>query len=159
MSPLVLGRAGAAACATLLGSLALVPVFSSAAWFIPVSAAVLVVLAGGLLLRAAGPAVWRTLTGGRPVPGGTGRAGAALVPVGQFLLLMCLLTALYSPARALAGVLPTRSSLVQLAGVLADGGAEMREQATPALTLTGLVALTTLFVGVVALAVLIVGAL
>ncbi len=151
MNPQVLGTAVAAACATLLGSLALVPVFSSAAWLLPVAAAVLVVLAGGLLLRAAGPAVWTSLTDGRPVPGGAGRAGAALVPVGQLLLLTCLLTALYSPTRAVAGILPTRASLVQLAAVLADGVAEMREQATPALALTGLLALTTLFVGVVAL--------
>ena len=152
MNPQVLSGALAAACATLLGSLALVPVFSSAAWLLPVTGAVLVVLAGGVLLRAAGLAVWTRLTDGRTVPGRVGRAGAALVPVGQLLLLTCLLTALYSPTLALAGTLPTRASLGQLAAVLADGVAEMREQATPALALTGLLALTTLFVGVVALA-------
>ena len=74
----------------------------------------------------------------------------AAVPVGQLLLLACLLTALYAPDRALVGVLPTRGSLRQLAGVLVDGTAEMREQATPALALTGLLALTTLFVGLIA---------
>jgi transglutaminase-like putative cysteine protease len=37
--------------------------------------------------------------------------------------------------------------------VLADGSAEVREQATPALTLAGLLALTTLFVGIVAVVV------
>ena len=47
--------AGAAALATLLGAFALTPVFSSLAWLLPVVAVVLVVLAGGLLLRVGGP--------------------------------------------------------------------------------------------------------
>jgi transglutaminase-like putative cysteine protease len=145
-----LGSAVVAAVATLLGSLALLPVFSSSAWLLPVFAAVVVVLAGGVLLRTAGPAVWAALTGGRPVPGTASGVGVVLVPVGQLVLLACLLTALYAPARAVAGVLPTRASLLQLAGVLTDGMAEMREQATPALALTGLLALTTLFIGLVA---------
>ena len=146
-----LGSAVAAAVATLLGALALVPVFSSAAWIPPVAAAVVVVLAGGLLLRAAGPPLWARLTAGRPVPGVVSGMGTAVVPVGQLLLLGCLLTALYAPTEAVAGVVPTSGSLVQLAGVLSDGMAEMREQATPALALTGLLALTTVFVGLVAL--------
>ena len=45
-------RAVVAAVATMLGSVALTPVFSSAAWLPPVAAVVLAVLAGGLLLRA-----------------------------------------------------------------------------------------------------------
>jgi hypothetical protein len=147
-----LGSAVVAAVAMLLGSLALTPVFSSAAWLPPVAAAVVVVLAGGLLLRAGGPAVWASLTGNRPVPRTLRGLGVAAVPVGQLLLLSCLLTALYAPDRAIAGVLPTRSALRQLVGVLADGTAEMREQATPALALTGLLGLTTLFVGLVAVA-------
>ena len=84
------------------------------------------------------------------MPGAVSGLGVALVPVGQLLLLACLLTALYAPDRAVAGVLPTRASVRQLAGVLTDGMAEMREQATPALALTGLLALTTLFLGLVA---------
>ena len=145
-----LGCAVVAAVATLLGALALVPVYSSWAWLPPVAASVVVVLAGGLLLRATGPALWAAVAGGRPVPAVLGGVGVVLVPVGQLLLLACLLTALYAPARAVAGVLPTRESLTQLAGVLSDGMAEMREQATPALALTGLLALTTLFLGLVA---------
>lgn len=150
MSGRDLGSAVAAAAATLLGSLVLLPVFSSLAWLPPAAAAVVVVLAGGLLLRAAGPTAWAVTTGGRPVPGVLAGLGVVLVPVGQLVLLTCLLTALYTPARAVAGVVPTRGSLRQLAGVLTDGTAEMREQATPALALTGLVALTTLFLGLVA---------
>ena len=150
MNPRELASAVGAAVATLLASLALVPVFSSTAWLPPVAAAVVVVLAGGILLRAAGPAGWSALTGGRAVPTWIRGTGVAAVPAGQLLLLTCLLTALYAPDRALLGFLPTRSSLGQLAGVLADGTAEMREQATPALALTGLLALTTLFVGLIA---------
>jgi transglutaminase-like putative cysteine protease len=147
-----LGSAVVAAVAILLGSLALTPVFSSAAWLPPVAAAVVVVLAGGLLLRAGGPAVWASLTRNRPLPRVVRGLGVTAVPVGQLLLLACLLTALYAPDRSFAGILPTRTSVRQLVGVMVDGTAEMREQATPALALTGLLALTTLFVGLVAVA-------
>ncbi|TFV81426.1 DUF3488 and transglutaminase-like domain-containing protein, partial [Blastococcus sp. CT_GayMR16] len=145
--------AGAAATATVLGACALTPVFSSAAWLLPVVAVVLVVLAGGLLLRVGGPALWARLTHGRPVPGRIAALGVALVPAGQLFLVLSLLTARYSPGEAFGGVFPTRDSLAQLAAVLADGGAELREQATPALPLTGLLAMTTLFVGLVAVVV------
>ena len=70
-----LGSAVVAAVATLLGALALAPVFSSFAWLLPVVAAVVVVLAGGVLLRTAGPAAWAGLTGGRPVPGAVSGLG------------------------------------------------------------------------------------
>jgi transglutaminase-like putative cysteine protease len=142
--------AGAAALATVLGAFALSPVFSSAAWLPPVLAVVLVVLAGGLLMRVGGPALWARLTHGRPVPGRIAAAGVALVPFGQLLLVLCLLTARYAPGEAVAGVLPTQGSLVQLVAVLSEGAAEIREQATPALPLTGLLALTALFVAVLA---------
>jgi hypothetical protein len=142
--------AGAAALATLLGALALTPVYSSAAWLLPVVAVVLVVLAGGLLLRVGGPALWARVAPGRPVPGRLAAAGVALVPVGQLLLVLALMTARYAPDRALLGVLPTRASLADLAGVMVNGGAELREQATPALALTGLLAMTTAFVGLIA---------
>ncbi|MCW2533640.1 MAG: Transglutaminase-like enzyme predicted cysteine protease [Blastococcus sp.] len=145
--------AGAAALATVLGACALTPVFSSAAWLLPVVAVVLVVLAGGLLLRVGGPALWARLASGRPVPGRVGALGVALVPVGQLLLVFALLTARYAPGGAIGGVIPTRASLAELAGVLANGGAELREQATPALPLTGLLAMTTLFVGLIAVVV------
>ncbi|HEY0401922.1 MAG TPA: DUF3488 and transglutaminase-like domain-containing protein [Blastococcus sp.] len=142
--------AGAAALATVLGACALTPVFSSAAWLPPVVAVVLVVLAGGLLLRVGGPALLARLAPGRPVPGRVAALGVALVPLGQLLLILALLTARYAPGKALLGVVPTRASLAQLAAVLANGGAELREQATPALPLTGLLAMTTLFVGLIA---------
>jgi hypothetical protein len=145
--------AGAAALATLLGALALTPVFASTAWLLPVMAVVLVVLAGGLLMRVGGPALWSLVAPGRPVPGRLAAVGVALVPIGQLLLVLALLTARYAPDNAWLGVVPTRTSLRELAGVLANGGAELREQATPALALTGLLAMTTVFVGVIAVVV------
>ena len=145
--------AGAAATATILGACALSPVFSSAAWFLPVVATVLVVLAGGLLLRVGGAALWARLTHDRPVPGRLGAVGVALVPLGQLFLVLALLTARFTPADAFAGVIPTPTSLADLAAVLADGSAELREQATPALPLTGLLAMTTVFVGLIAVVV------
>ena len=147
------GTATAAAVATLLGAFALTPVFTSGAWFPPVLATVVVVLAGGLLLRTAGPALWSRLSGRRLVPSRLGVLGVPLVPLGQLTLVCCLLTALYAPDGALAGILPTPTSLAALAGVLGDGSAEMREQTTPALALHGLLALTVILVGFVAVAV------
>jgi hypothetical protein len=145
--------AGLAALATLLGACALTPVFSSAAWLPPVVAVILVVLAGGLLLRVGGRAAWARLGQGRPVPGRLAAVGVGLVPLGQLLLVLALLTARYAPHDAFLGVLPTRTSLADLSAVFAVGGAELREQATPALALTGLLAMTTAFVGVIAVVV------
>ncbi|MCV2491390.1 DUF3488 and transglutaminase-like domain-containing protein [Geodermatophilus sp. YIM 151500] len=145
--------AGAAAGATLLGSCALVPVFTTRAWLPPVLAVVLVVWGGGLLLRHGGPAGWDRVTRERPVPERVRAVATALVPGAQVLLLLCLLTTLWAPDGAWAGVLPTGESLDGLRGVLADGTVELREQATPALPLTGLLALTTLLVGLVAVVV------
>jgi hypothetical protein len=140
----------AAAVATLLGAVALTPVYTSAAWLPPVLAVVLTVLAGGLLLRAAGPALWARLVPGRGPSDRVTALGVTLVPLGQLALVLCVLTALFAPGRAVLGVVPTTRSVEQLAGVLADGTAEMQEQATPALPLTGLLALTAVFVGLLA---------
>jgi hypothetical protein len=150
MSAADVRSAGAAACATLLGALALTPVYSSAAWLLPVVAVVLVVLAGGLLLRVGGPALWSRVAPGRPVPGRVAAAGVALVPLVQLFLVLALLTARWAPTGALLGVIPTRRSLTALAVVMGNGGAELREQATPALALPGLLAVTTVFVGLLA---------
>jgi transglutaminase-like putative cysteine protease len=146
-------RSVAAAAATLLGTFALTPVFTSFAWLAPVTAVVLTVLAGGLLLRAGGAALSSGRRAGPPSGGRAAGAALGLVPVGQLLLVLCLLTALHAPAEAFAGVLPTPSSLAQLGTVLSEGSAEMREQATPALPLTGLLALTTVLVALIAVTV------
>ncbi|MFD2092234.1 transglutaminaseTgpA domain-containing protein, partial [Blastococcus deserti] len=140
----------AAAVATLLGAAALTPVYTSAAWLAPVVAVVLTVLAGGLALRAGGAALEARYRHGRAAPARSTALGIALVPAGQLALLLCVLTALFAPADALAGAVPTSQSLRQLAAVLAEGSAELHEQATPALPLPGLLALTALFVGLIA---------
>jgi hypothetical protein len=143
----------AAAVATMLGACALTPVYDSTGWVLPVLAVVLVVLAGGLLLRLGAPALWARALPGRRVPRRLAAAGVALVPVGQLLLVLCLLTARYASREAVLGVLPTRESLAQLGSVLDSGTREIQEQGTPALALRGLVALTVVFVAVIAVVV------
>ncbi len=142
--------AGTAAAATLLGAAALTPVYTSAAWLTPVLAVVLTVLAGGLLLRVGTAGLVARLTRGGTPAAGWAALGVLLVPIGQLLLLLAVLTALFAPAEAVAGVVPTAGSIEGLAAVLADGTAELQEQATPALPLTGLLALTAVFVGLIA---------
>ncbi|MGY1643347.1 transglutaminase family protein [Geodermatophilus sp. SYSU D00703] len=147
------GTTLAAAVATALGALALVPVYTDRSWLPPVLAAVAVVAVGGLVLRGAGALLERRLFGDRPASGVWVALGVPLVPLGQLALLLCLLTALFAPARAAAGWLPTGESGADLVSVLVDGTAELREQSTPALPLTGLLALTTVMVGLVAVVV------
>jgi transglutaminase-like putative cysteine protease len=142
------GTALAATAAVLLGALALDPVFAARGWLGPVFLAVSVVGLGGAALRSG---VGRLLAD-RP-PSRPAAALAAAVPLVQALLVLCLLTAMYAPRHDFAGVLPTTTSMRDLGAVLADGMAEIQEQATPALPLTALVALTTVFVALVALAV------
>ncbi|TFV52430.1 transglutaminase domain-containing protein, partial [Geodermatophilus sp. DF01-2] len=147
------GTALAAAAATALGTFALVPVFTTRDWLPPVLAAVVAVAGAGVLLRAAGAALPDRLAGDHPAPSWwTGLVGVG-VPVGQLAVLACVLTALFAPADAWGGWLPTEDSLADLAAVLADGTVELREQSTPALPLTGLLTLTTLLAGLVAVAV------
>ena len=142
------GTAVAAAIAVLLGALALDPVFAARTWLAPVGLAVAVVGLGGAALRG-GLARLLAADGTSRLAGAPG----ALVPLGQAVGVLCLLTVLFAPDDAFAGILPTPTSVGALGSVLADGMTEIREQATPALPLTGLVALTTLFVALIALAV------
>jgi transglutaminase-like putative cysteine protease len=143
----------AAAVATGLGAWALGPVFTRPAWMPPSLAAVAVVAVTGLALRAAGPALWAWASGGRALPARVAAVGVPLVPLGQLAALLCLMTLLFSPAGAVGGWLPTPDSLADLGAVLTDGSAEVREQSTPALPLTGLLALVVLLVGIVAVVV------
>ncbi len=145
--------AAAAAGATLLGSLALLPVFTTTAWLRPVLTVVLAVWLGGLALRRGGPALWERLAPGRAVPRALAAGGVVLVPLVQLGLALTVLTVFYAPDDAWWRLVPTPTSLRDLAGVLVDGSAELQEQATPALPLTGLVALTTVLVALVAVAV------
>ena len=110
-------------------------------------------LAGGLLLRAGGPALWAGLTAGPPGAAAWSAGWAwPLVPVGQLLLLACLLTALYAPGGAFAGVLPTRASLGSSPGCWPTARRRCASRPPRPWPLTGLLALTTLFVGLIAVA-------
>ncbi len=143
------GTTVAAAVATALGTLALVPVFTDGDWLPPVLAAVVAVAAGGLLLRVGGAA----LAGDRAAPGWWTALVAVAVPFGQLVVLACVLTALFAPEQAWGGWLPTGGSLADLGTVMAEGTVELAEQSTPALPLTGLVMLTTLLAGLIAVVV------
>ena len=147
------GTAIAAAVAVLLGALALEPVFAALSWLPPVVLVVAAVALGGIALRAGARLLADRRGPDRPVPPLLAGLGRALVPAGQLVLVLVVLTRVFTPTHLWAGVVPTRRSVTDLAGLLADGMAEIQEQATPALALTGLVALTTLFVALVALAV------
>ncbi|MDP9430877.1 MAG: DUF3488 and transglutaminase-like domain-containing protein, partial [Actinomycetota bacterium] len=147
------GTTLAAAVATALGTLALVPVFAGGNWLPPVLTAVVAVAAGGLLLRGAGAVSAGRMAGNRALPGWWTALVAVAVPFGQLLVLVCTLTALFVPDRAWGGWLPTGRSLGDLRAVLTTGTVELAEQSTPALPLAGLVALTTLLVGLVAVVV------
>ena len=92
------------------------------AWLPPVLAVVLVVLAGGLLLRAGGPALWARATarpsGARPAV----RGGRRARPVRPAVPRRCACSPRCTPraTRSPACCRP-RTSLADLAGVLADG--------------------------------------
>ncbi|MCZ2814728.1 transglutaminase family protein [Modestobacter sp. VKM Ac-2984] len=144
------GTGIAVAVAVLLGALALDPVFVARTWLLPVTMVVAAVGLGGVALRALLDRLVDDAEDDGPWWSGPARLA---VPLGQVALVLVVLTVVFAPERAWAGVLPTLSSLTDLAGLLGDGTAEIREQATPALPLTGLVALTTVFVALIALAV------
>ncbi|WP_455428513.1 transglutaminaseTgpA domain-containing protein [Klenkia terrae] len=79
--------------------------------------------------------------------------GGLAVPVVQVVVFLTVLTAVFTPGRALVGVLPTPGSTADLLAVLGSGFSEIREQVTPAIALDGLVALTAVLVGVLTLVV------
>ena len=144
------GVGASAAAATLLGSFVLVPVFTTSAWLLPVLGVVLVVWVGGSLGRHVRRALRIRRTGGVLIPRRLAVVSGAAVPLLQVGLLACVLTVFYASDEAWAGLIPTPTSLTRLNAVLVDGIAELREQATPALPLTGLIALTAVLVGLVA---------
>jgi transglutaminase-like putative cysteine protease len=144
------GTALAAAVAVLLGALALDPVFAARSWIPPVVLVVATVALGGIGLRAALAGLLDHRGPGSALLAGLGRTAVAL---GQLFLVLVVLTRVFTPENLWAGLVPTPGVVADLAVLLADGLAEIQEQATPALPLTGLVCLTTLFVALLALAV------
>jgi hypothetical protein len=147
------GTAMAAAVAVLLGALALVPVFAAGSWFPPVVLVVAAVALGGVGLRAGASRLLDQRASADPLSPVAARLCRALVPLGQLALVLVVLTRVFVPEHTWMGLIPTPGSVGDLLTLLGSGAAEIREQATPALALSGLVALTTLFVALVALAV------
>ena len=147
------GTAVAAAVAVLLGALALDPVFASRAWIPWVVFLVATVALGGIGLRAGVARLADRRAPGTGLPRPLAALGRAVVPIGQLALVLAALTRAFTPEHLWAGLVPTSRSVADLAALFRTGAAEIREKATPALPLNGLVALTTLFVALVALAV------
>jgi hypothetical protein len=147
------GTALAAAVAVLLGALALDPVFAAGSWIPPVVVVVATVALGGIGLRVGAARI--ADRGDADGPPSALLAGAArgLVPIGQLVLVFIVMTRVFTPEHMWGGLLPTSRTVADLAGLFADGVAEIQEQSTPALPLSGLVALTTVFVALLALAV------
>ena len=126
-------RTIAAAVATILASISLYPVFIGAPlWFWDGAGAVLVVAAAGTLTRV------RRL----PV--------AACLAVGAAALLLYL-NAVFSSGTSLGGVLPTGTSLNQLASLAGQGFSDARGYAPPVPQLNDMLLLAVGGIGIVAL--------
>ncbi len=121
----------ASGAATLLTSAALLPVFVNQGWWPATIVMVLAVTAVGIGVRA----ISRI---------------AALAPLAQLVTVFVVLNLFFAEHLTL-GVIPTPGSTRDLWAVLGDGLLDLESQAAPALLLEGLVALTALSVGLMAI--------
>ncbi|MDQ3734411.1 MAG: DUF3488 and transglutaminase-like domain-containing protein, partial [Actinomycetota bacterium] len=121
----------ACGAATLLASAALLPVFVNQGWLAATAATLLAVTLTGIGVRA--------------LP-----RGAAMAPVFQLLAVFVVLNLFFADHLRL-GVIPTPASTRDLWAVLGDGLLDLQSQAAPALLLEGLVALTALAIGLMAI--------
>lgn len=124
----------AAGLGVLLSTLSLEPVFVNLDWLLPVVlvlAAVVGVSIGARRMRRLAP--W--------------------APLLELVAGLVVLTALFVPGNAFAGVLPTWTSLAEMRTVLGEAGYAVRTQVSPAQTLDELLFLAAIGVGVVAVAV------
>ncbi len=118
----------------LLGALSLEPVFVNLDWVLPVVLVLAAVLATSVAARRfRGLAPW-----------------APLLELASGLVV---LTAVFVPANAFLGVVPTWTSMTDIRELLGEAGYAVRTQVSPAQTLDELLFLATLGVGVVAVAV------
>ncbi|MGI8626918.1 MAG: transglutaminase TgpA family protein [Geodermatophilaceae bacterium] len=117
----------ACGAATLLTGAALLPVFVNRGWLPSVLTMVIVVTLTGIGVR------------GLP-------RFAALAPAAQLLAAFVVLNLIFAEHTTL-GVIPTPGSTRDLWSVLGEGLLDLQGQAAPALLLNGLVALTTLAIG------------
>lgn len=113
--------------AVLLTSAALLPVFVNTGWFPSVATIVMVVTVTGIGLRSV---TWL----------------APFTPLAQLVTGFVVLNLFFAQDLAF-GVLPTLDSTHSLRTVLGEGLLDLQGQAAPALLLDGLVALTTLAIG------------
>jgi len=121
----------ACGAATLLTSAALLPVFVNRGWLPSVVAIVATVTVTGIGVRA--------------LP-----RGAGLAPLAQLLAAFIMMNLIFAQHLTL-GVIPTPGSARDLSAVLGEGLLDLQSQAAPALLLDGLVALTTLAIGFMAI--------
>ncbi len=124
----------AAAVATLLTSTSLTAVLSGAAWVSPIVVVTLVAALGGAAAR------WLRLP-------------AALHPLAGLVLLIPVLTAMFTPAAATLLVLPGPGALRGFVALLHSGAADIQTSASPAYPAPGILAITALGVAAVAIAV------
>lgn len=120
----------ASGAATLLTSAALLPIFVNRGWVPPTVAVIVAVTVVGIGVRA--------------LP-----RGAGFAPLAQLLAIFVVLNWFFAEGLVF-GVIPTPSSARDLWSLLGDGLLDVQGQAAPALLLQGLVALTALSVGVMA---------
>jgi transglutaminase-like putative cysteine protease len=124
----------AAATATLLGSIGLYPLFDSARWVWPGLGAILMVSGTGLLTRRY-------------------RVPVTVAPVAGLAALLVYVTMLHAADAAIAGIVPTPSSLARLADLVNAGGDVINRYAAPVPLVPGIALLATLGIGLVALTV------
>lgn len=117
----------ACGAATLLTSAALLPVFVNRGWLPSVLTMVVLVTLTGIGVRAV-PRI------------------SPLAPVAQLLVAFVVMNLIFAQHTTL-GVIPTPGSTRDLWSTLGEGMLDLQGQAAPALLLNGLVALTTLAVG------------
>ena len=124
----------AAAVATALGSLALWPIFESAAWLPPSLVAVTVVALVGWAMRA------------RSLP-------IALIPIIQAAALLIAAMWMLCRTHLWAGVVPTTSSLRDLRTLLQTGLIQVGNEVPPVNVTLGMIAVTVIALGLLALVV------
>src|SRR3954452_14870319 len=123
-----------AGVATLAASSSLSAVYSDYGWLVPVAAAIAIVVGIGELVRRS------------PLP-------AAVAPLLSAAGVLCLLTHLYASRDAWLGIIPTSTSLSDLADVARAGFADVRKLAPPVPTHDGLELLAVVGVAGIALVV------
>jgi len=123
-----------AALAVAMAATVLYPLFSTGAWFWRMIGAVLVAALAGLVTRRL-------------------RVPALLSPAVAAVALAAYLTFCFERPEALLGFVPTPGALSALAGLAARGWSDINHYSAPVPALTGIILLTTLGVGVVAIVV------